>query len=241
MQQDETMTCYKRLVYFTKKLTEGPDLELTHLGGMGSSKRGGTFKGCPSEGTVWLHLGDLEVFLSAALPKVTFEINPRLGHFPHGASHPVTTPSLCHQRQQVPWRGQASYYLLPASLSGWSDGAPTLTQVEVMEHRPSSRGRVVCAATRDQWGKRQRRSVTMAAILLITVLTGHWPHNSPGGKLVPMWLKLEGALACVCATGPGTCMSGFPWGSSAVWKIHKTPIVSLINLGFEGQDVEFPS
>lgn len=35
MQQDETMTCYKRLVYFTKKLTEGPDLELTHLGGWG--------------------------------------------------------------------------------------------------------------------------------------------------------------------------------------------------------------
>lgn len=38
----------------------------------------------------------------------------------------------------------------------------------------------------------------MAAMLPIEVLTEHWPHNSPGGKLVPMWLKLEGALVCVC-------------------------------------------
>lgn len=37
----------------------------------------------------------------------------------------------------------------------------------------------------------------MAAILPIAVLTEHWPHNSPGGKLVLMWLKLEGALVCV--------------------------------------------
>ena len=97
IQQDETMTCCERFVYFTKKLSEGLDLELTHLVGRGSSRRGGTFKGCPSEGTVWVHLGDLEVFLSAALPKVAFETKPKLGHFPYRASHPGSHV-LCSDR-----------------------------------------------------------------------------------------------------------------------------------------------
>ena len=97
IQQDETKTCCERFVYFTKKLSEGLDLELTHLVGRGSSRRGGTFKGCPSEGTVWVHLGDLEVFLSAALPKVAFETKPKLGHFPYRASHPGSHV-LCSER-----------------------------------------------------------------------------------------------------------------------------------------------
>ena len=66
------MTCCERFVSFTKKLSEGLDLELTHLVGMGSSRRGGTFKGCLSEDIVCVHLGDVKVFLSGALPKVAF-------------------------------------------------------------------------------------------------------------------------------------------------------------------------
>ena len=31
----------------------------------------------------------------------------------------------------------------------------------------------------------------------ITVLTGHLPRNSPGGNLVPTWLEVAGARACV--------------------------------------------